>query len=319
MSDHNIGETLRHIRVSKKLTQKEISPRKAPRTIVSKHELGMQQVTVENLDWYLEALQISGAEFQFIRNGYQEAESQVLVDRFIKIFNKRDEESLYKLQKDIQQYNQTNTYDWYLFLIETYIEAIIFYLKKELKAEEFDNRLKIIAHQAWDKINSFDDWFLNEIRMLNFISYHMSFDQVESIAKQLIARLDQYQNYPGSSHIESAFILNYVLLNMREHRKETAEELLLTYKETIYSTNNIELISLYKLRQAIMQGDNSSINQIVTSVDHLLKENEIIKIKMRQEIYHFAPSFFIENSEMLKGPINQADAFGFYGNYWLIA
>lgn len=319
MSDNNIGKTLRHIRVSKKLTQKEISPRKAPRTIVSKHELGMQQVTVENLDWYLEALQISGAEFQFIRNHYQAAESQLLVDRFMNIFNKRDEASLYKLHKDIQQYNQGNHYDWYLFLIEAYIESIISYLKKELKAEEFDNQLKTIAHQAWEKINSFDDWFLNEIRMLNFISYHMSFDQVESFAKQLIAKLNQYESYPGASQIESSFILNYVLLNMREYRNETAQELLLNYEESIYSTNNIELISLYKMRHAIMQEDNSSLKQILTSVDYLLEENEIIKNKMRQEIYHFAPSFFIENSEMLKEPINQADAFGFYGNYWLIA
>lgn len=318
LEDKKLGETLRFIRKSKNRTQKQVQPQNASRSIVSKHELGMQPLTVTYLEWYLHTLQISVEEFFFIKNDYIQKSNQKLVDEFIGAFSRRDVSKLRQIYKDIKSHNDSKVFNRYVGYVEQFIRTILSYVDGEVDRETSKQRLQALSQQLWAEVNELDEWFLSELRCLNFISYFLPFETVAIIADQLLKKVDRYRHYPNISHLKAAFILNYALLLIDENKKSTALQWLEKYTYLINNTGDIRFLMLLRLRESIIKEDEQTINQLLETVRFMMPEDEIILAKFIKEIYHFFPPYIIKHPTLMEISALKEDSFGFSGFYWVL-
>ena len=95
-------------------------------------------------------------------------------------------------------------------------EALLLVLKNDYSAAS-NKVLKI-----WSRLEKYDNWYLNDIRLINSILYLFPIDTAESIVDLALNRLKNYEDFRNLNQLSTNLQINYILLLIDNKKINTA-------------------------------------------------------------------------------------------------
>lgn len=317
-STDNFGKTIKAIREARRLTQKEISPPNTARSNVSKIENGQQALHFSTLLHFLDSFQVNIDEFLYISSHDQLNESEKIIEDFFKLFKLKDYDNIEALYRTVKSFNESNEYDWYIEMMEDFLKINIDHLHHKTKKDDFEDRLSRLTKIVITKINNFDDWFINDLRMLNFIAYYLSYEDLKVITPQMFKKFKFYKDYPRIIDLQAAYILNLSAAYMKNGKHSLASQILEDKSDEILKSSNIYFQYIYRIRKLILQKDHDSISKFLNSLNFMLEDKTLIN-QLNLEVFRNIPSYFLKNPENFKNFENDyIEKLGFEDIVWLL-
>lgn len=207
----NVGSTLKMIRKSLGLTQKQISADIMSQSNYSKVEKNTIDITFSSAIKVLNRFGMSVDEFVYIHNGYQKNPEKQLIS-FNKMFTNDKEQIL----KDIKILTKNNE--------RTIRETEVLALNEALYAinENDYDKAKEKVFIIWERLKNHDNWYIYDLRLINSILYIFPVDVAKNIVSLANQRLERYKQFRDISHLSANLYTNYILLLIKNNRLEEA-------------------------------------------------------------------------------------------------
>lgn len=224
----NYGKAIKRIRKNRGMTQKYVGQGILSQAAFSKYEAGLTNIHSTAFVQILERLSMSLEEFEYIINGFEYPESKSIIHRFFDIpYNKVDD--LEGLIKETEEYlkEKPNTD---LENIKSICKALIY-----LNQERDIQKAKSYVEPIWIKLSKHDQWYLTDIRLINSILYLFPNDIALEIAKNILAKIENYKEFQGLDRLIVTVKINLSLLLIKDKDFEKAlkllEDVLKTHKK----------------------------------------------------------------------------------------
>ena len=205
-----IGETLRKIRKNRNLTQKELAEGIVQQATYSRIESGQLAVSATILYKLVERLNISMNEFFYIAQGYEATSKQRLIQNFARM-------ELTVLDEVKQQLSATHQY---LTLHNDTDVLMLHYAYQSMEAlvqTQNLEKVRSFAELVWQRIQTFDHWYLNDLELINAIILYFPLDVAREMTQTAIRRLDAYDQYERDTmYLKLYFRLNLTSLYLAE-------------------------------------------------------------------------------------------------------
>ena len=166
----NYGQTLKTIREDLLLTQIDMSAGIMSQSNYSKVEKGEIDIPFSKMIDLLNRLGMSVDEFLYIHRDYTKNPGNQL--KRLNQLNAGDKQSILKNMNELKSEQNLSKRGQELLLI---YEALLLVLKNDYSAAS-NKVLKI-----WSRLEKYDNWYLNDIRLINSILYLFPIDTAESI------------------------------------------------------------------------------------------------------------------------------------------
>jgi transcriptional regulator with XRE-family HTH domain len=203
------GEVYKKIRKEKSLTQKQICGDYISRTTLSKFENNQLSPSYSTMDFLLKQIDMSHEEFLFVCNNFDYDKRDDIIHSFFNYFSNCNNFQLEKLITKSTAYLKSNE--------DVFIENILLTLKS-MKLLNLGNEStidclpKLFISKVWDRISKMDQWYYNEIRLLNCFLFYFPIDVVENIYPRLLTSLEKYEHFKPIATIKLSVLLNTALL-----------------------------------------------------------------------------------------------------------
>lgn len=197
----SIGEILKKIRVSKNYTQKFVTKGIIGQPTYSKIERGEVDPTYPKFVSILKRLDISEEEFHFLMDDTERSEREEIIHSFF-LLNFNDITSLTDIKRKIYDYLEHQN-DYILNDIYFICEALILISK-----DNDYKRAVLYANKVWKRLETFDQWYLMEIRLINSILFIFPTESAVHIAERIVGQLKSYDTR------ESKILLNNIQSNL---------------------------------------------------------------------------------------------------------
>lgn len=282
--DHLSGKLLREIRESKGYTQQYVSKGIVRQSTYSKIEREETEPSASRLFMILERLEVSVGEFLFIQGDYTHTEKGNIVYAFI---NRKYylPKILRALKKDVDRYLDKNDDVLIKDIQSIYNGLIILSSTRDIKlARRF-------VEPVWNRIESFNEWRLTEIYLVNNILYFFHADSAIHITNRAITQLEKYKDYSLSTTLRFNFKFNliYLLLDNKQYHQTLVElESLIPYAKEL---KKHDMLAVCYARQGVAMtksGQDSGQDWIEKGL-HMLEVIEELELKeqIEQEIENF--------------------------------
>lgn len=180
--DNYYGETLKAIRLSKGLTQKEVYSGIVSRSFYVKFEKGESDISVTKFSKMLENLFLTFEEFMYIHNDHKNNQN-LLYNRIIFFWKEKMYEELYEFYKS---YYKSKFYNEHFLSLLAY--CLLYYIKKE----EWD-----LNYTPIDELkNTFatkKSFTLKEIETSRFLINHLSWEDTDKLLNKALSSLKKYK------------------------------------------------------------------------------------------------------------------------------
>lgn len=206
-----IGETLKEIRLSIAMTQKDISKGIMSQSNYSKMEKNEIDVPFSKMIALLNRLNMSVDEFTYIHRGYNK-DAPNHSNPMSKI-QTGDTEKVLKKIEELTTKDNLSTREQELLTI---LEAVLM-----VSENDYDGAQKK-GSIIWERLKEHDTWYLYDIELINSILYVFPAEIAESIVDIAVNRLEAYKNlrsvYPSIANLR----LNLILLQINNQQYESA-------------------------------------------------------------------------------------------------
>lgn len=236
------GKILKKIRVNKKYTQKFVTDGIISQSTYSKVERGVIDITYNKFIKLLNRLDVSEFEFQMLLDEEPDARDDLIQQFFL--INYNDSEALVVIQQRVQHYLVANK-DYVIQDIAYICEALML-----ISSERDYEQAAIFANKVWKRLESFDRWYMMEIRLINAILFIFPTETALHISERIVRQLDIYHTRE-SRVIQNNIQTNLTLLMIRNKNHalalENLDELIFRFNKT----NNYRLLAIVYIRKGI--------------------------------------------------------------------
>lgn len=240
----NLGNDLKSIRKNKTYSQVEVASNIISQSTYSKFEAGIRDVDASIYLQLLHRLNISAEEFDYIRNDYNYGRKQKLIHTLFSL-DYNHIASLHKLKQQTVNFLQEQR-DEDIEEIHLICEAFI-----QLHDTKSIDVARNIVKPIWKKMSKYEQWYLNDIRIINTILFLFPADIAIEFTQTVLTRLNMYKDFQDAERLKIAFKINLslILIKNKDYAKALAiiEESLRTDKKNM----NYTILSLHYSREAV--------------------------------------------------------------------
>lgn len=216
LTSFSIGATLKKIRENKGYTQKEISDDTMARSTYTKFEKNDITPTLSKYMAILDHMDMSHEEFIYILNEHELGEKETI----LYLFKKLEKYPSSALIDEIIEKGEGLVQNRYDQLTLDILNACRGY--KIILEEQDLTKAKVYAQKVWDRLETLDNWYLAEMRILNSILYLFDSETAASLTNRAIANLDRYPHLDEAASLKISFLLHVTNLLMLEKNYEEA-------------------------------------------------------------------------------------------------
>ncbi|WP_208559434.1 helix-turn-helix domain-containing protein [Marinilactibacillus kalidii] len=278
------GKLLRKIRESKGYTQKHVSQGIMRQSTYSKIEREETEPSAPKLFAILDRLEISVEEFLFIQGDYRHSKKGNIIYEFVSQKYNVPEE-LEKLKSEVTDYLHYNE-DPIVQDIQSIYEGLIIFGKTH------DIRLaRKHVQPVWDRLESFDEWHLTEIYLVNNILYFFNADSAIHISDRAITQLERYEGFRASNSLRFNFQFNLVYLlidNGQFDKALVALESLILYAKQL-KKHDMLAVCYARKGVSMLKSGNTDGNLWIKRGTNMLKviEEDTLKKHLEEEVRAF--------------------------------
>jgi len=239
-----LGKDLKKIRKNRTYSQKNITSSIISQSTYSKFEAGIRDVDASIYLQLLQRLNISGEEFDYVRNGYNyERKSNLIHTLFSLNYNHMG--NLHKLKQQTIDFLEEQ-HDEDIKRIYLICEAFI-QIHNTKNIEVAQN----IVVPIWKDMSKYEQWYLNDIRIMNTILFLFPVDIATELTQTVVARLDTYKDFQDAERLKLAFKINLSLLLIKNKDYVKALTIIVDSLQRNKKNMDYSLLSLHFSREAI--------------------------------------------------------------------
>nr|WP_199201704.1 helix-turn-helix transcriptional regulator [Listeria ivanovii]QPL19502.1 helix-turn-helix domain-containing protein [Listeria ivanovii]UCK61633.1 XRE family transcriptional regulator [Listeria ivanovii] len=213
-----IGETLKYIRKSKNLTQKEVYTNIISRASYQNFESNKQTPSISVLNQLLNVLGMSKEEFFFVQNNKRLNARGELKYLYDQINTSLEEDKITNLIKKNYAYLANNNNDYEIQHLTKCLEALTI-LQKE---DDFKKAKEVVSY-IWQEKMKQDELYLTDIKILASIFYIFPEETALNIAKRINKELKTYQKFENTIRLQISILLNTSSFLLMHNKIKEAE------------------------------------------------------------------------------------------------
>ncbi|MDF7638929.1 helix-turn-helix transcriptional regulator [Lactobacillus sp. ESL0791] len=240
-----IGDTLRALRTSKHVTQKQLAEGILDRSDLSKIERNLIEPSYTSLNLLISRLGITGDEFEYICNDYSWSPKLKLMYDFFKLDYTTEQEKIVDFLKRCAAFDNDDD-----------IKKISLVLQALQVFEEKDGYLKArkLAKPVWfDYLAKTSTWTISDLCILNMIFFVLDDETIAVIIPEAVKTIEN--KYPFLQKLRLSFIINKGYLQMKQHDFSAATATFRNSLDQIKKTKNFAELLLVKGRIALCKKD----------------------------------------------------------------
>lgn len=215
------GKTLKEIRRSKGYSQKDIIETIFSQSTYSNFESNKSDIHATSFMHILNQLQITSEELQYIHNNYQYDLATQITRRFFSLTynNKQDVKALIQMIDDYLAQNVN------LFIEElrSICEALLI-IEKTGDLHKAREKVTVV----WERMQKCDQWYFNDIKLINAILYFFDDETVLHIVENLLKRLKMYSAFDNAVKMTIILTLNLSIILIKHQRYREAQHKLVS-------------------------------------------------------------------------------------------
>lgn len=215
----SMGKNFKKICNNKGYTQKYVAENIITQGSYSKFEDEQSDIKAETFLSILGKFYMSSSEFIFINNEYEYTEDeQILMNFFSLPYNDLDQLNL--LNKRLHAYLSREK-NIMLSDVLTICNALI----ELAETNDIESAQKIVA-PVWDRLSRYNNWYLNDLKLINVLLYLFPVDTAIEVTKNLLKRLTQYKDFQGTFDLKFTLLINLTLLLIKSENYQEALNIL---------------------------------------------------------------------------------------------
>ncbi|EAE8347026.1 Rgg/GadR/MutR family transcriptional regulator [Listeria monocytogenes] len=213
----NVGDTLKFIRKSKSLTQKEACQEALSRSNYQKIENNKITPSMDRFIQILLNFNMTLEEFEFIKRNFTPSPKENILYLYSKILTSSETDILTNVISKCDDYLQKHPTDLFISDIKASLEGIL------LAEKEHDFKLareKVAC--IWERLSKSDELFWNDIMILRNIFFIFENETAQHIVNRLIVQLKKYRYLYPTLSIEISLHVNRATYLILDEKYELA-------------------------------------------------------------------------------------------------
>lgn len=281
MSD---GQTLKEIRTSKNITQKELSQSIITTSALSKAENGNHVLNLTHTKNILQKLDMTFDEFFYINNHYQLTDRQQIVTSFchLKVVTK---EALLQLITQCQDY-LANHEDQLIQDILVIAKSLMMINENDYK-ESISTATKKLIEPVWNRLFHMNTWYIIELHLVNMILFHFPLETSIHIGNRLERESIKYESFKNMEQLLLSVHMNIMTLYLLNHDFENCLQLAYTIETKAKQAKRLDVATLCQIRIGICSKNEKLINKGLYLLGAFNENNLLTSAK--QEINTYMP------------------------------
>ncbi|MGY3778058.1 helix-turn-helix domain-containing protein [Isobaculum melis] len=304
MAKDYYGNTMKSIRIARRISQKSATDGKFNRSLIAKIEKNEVIPSIHKFQLILQQLNLSFDEFFFIHRNYGLTQYQELTNKFYSSLSNSDIDKLSNLVTEFSDY--LNEHDsFYIKELKEVALAII-----DIRKNNFENATRLVE-PIWTRLSKVDLWTISDLKLINCILFIFPIEVAINIGRNAISQLEKYKQFLPDSQLKVAFKLNLtgLLLTNGKFSQTTLdllEEILIESKENgMYDCYAVALFRKGALLQAnYPEIENEEMDEAIQILE-LLKEQHLIDLLLEDKALFLNGETTIEKEYLTKKKPNE--------------
>ncbi|EHW1518791.1 TPA: helix-turn-helix domain-containing protein [Listeria monocytogenes] len=238
--ERTLGETIKFIRTSKNVSQKEVCLDNISRSALVKIESNKMIPSSLTLEFILLQLGIQQEEFALIRNNFELNTRQALLEKFNNINTSIRIKQWLSLEQEMKHYLRKQT--------DSVIKEYLSIVKALIIIETEDNYKKASQHveHIWKRISKNEVWFMDDIQLLTCIFFMFENQVALTISQRLLKQTEKYLHMDNIKRIQANTLMNISTLYLNQKDYTNALEFI---NQTIHTAKKYEYFTLWLFAQ----------------------------------------------------------------------
>lgn len=232
----SLGETIKFIRTSKNISQKEICLDNISRSALVKIESDKTRPSSQTLDYILQQLGIEQEEFTLIRNNFELNTRQTLLEKFNKINTSIRIKKWLELEQEMKQYLRTQS-DPVIKEYMSIVKALII-----IETEDDYKKASQYVDRIWKRISKNEVWFIDDIQLLTCIFFMFENQVALTISQRLLKQTEKYLHVDNIKRIQANTLMNISTLYLNKQDYPHALDFI---DQTIHTAKKYEYYTLF--------------------------------------------------------------------------
>ncbi|MBC2184482.1 helix-turn-helix transcriptional regulator [Listeria sp. FSL L7-0233] len=231
-----LGETIKFIRSSKNISQKEICLDTISRSALVKIESDKTIPSAKTLEYILHQLSIDQEEFTLVRNNFQLSTRQQLLEKFNTINTSIRIKKWLSLEQEMKHFLHTQT-DPVINEYLAIVKALII-----IETEDDYNKASLHVAPIWERISKNEVWFIDDIQLLTCIFYMFDNQVALTISQRLLKQTEKYLHMHNIKRIQANTLMNISTLYLNQKDYKNSLEFI---DQTIHTAKKYEYYTLW--------------------------------------------------------------------------
>ncbi|WP_048627374.1 helix-turn-helix domain-containing protein [Listeria ivanovii] len=213
----NVGDTLKFIRKSKSLTQKEACSEALSRSNYQKIENNKIMPSIDRFIQILLNFNMTLEEFEFVKRDFTPSPKENILYLYSKILTSSETDILTDVISKCEDYLKEHPTDIFISDVKASLEGIL------LAEKEHDFKLarEKVAY-IWERLSKSDELFWNDIMVLRNIFFIFENETAQHIVNRLIVQLKKYRYLYPTLSIEISLHFNRATYLILDEKYELA-------------------------------------------------------------------------------------------------
>ncbi|PZG36993.1 transcriptional regulator [Listeria ivanovii] len=213
----NVGDTLKFIRKSKSLTQKEACSEALSRSNYQKIENNKIMPSIDRFIQILLNFNMTLEEFEFVKRDFTPSPKENILYLYSKILTSSETDILTDVISKCEDYLKEHPTDIFISDVKASLEGIL------LAEKEHDFKLarEKVAY-IWERLSKSDELFWNDIMVLRNIFFIFENETAQHIVNRLIVQLKKYRYLYPTLSIEISLHVNRATYLILDEKYELA-------------------------------------------------------------------------------------------------
>ncbi|PZF88427.1 transcriptional regulator [Listeria ivanovii] len=213
----NVGDTLKFIRKSKSLTQKEACSEALSRSNYQKIENNKIMPSIDRFIQILLNFNMTLEEFEFVKRDFTPSPKENILYLYSKILTSSETDILTDVISKCDDYLKEHPTDIFISDVKASLEGIL------LAEKEHDFKLarEKVAY-IWERLSKSDELFWNDIMVLRNIFFIFENETAQHIVNRLIVQLKKYRYLYPTLSIEISLHVNRATYLILDEKYELA-------------------------------------------------------------------------------------------------
>lgn len=272
---NNFGNTIRKLRVSRRITQEQLAKNLFDRSSLSKIEREKLAASYENQIQLIRRLGLTPNEFEYICDNYHVSNKNQLLHRFFNLEHSGETDKVEALLDDCIKYENDND-----------ISRIIKVLQSVLLLNQprgISQAKKLVQPIWYDYLAKVDLLTITDIAILNTILYAFDYQTAKDIIKRISNEIDTH--YPFKKALRANTMLNLSSIQMQQQEFESAVSTLINLKPALKKLRQYDKLLVANIRISICEGNKAKALEQVNLL-HQIDANRLATA-MEQEIQEY--------------------------------